>query len=126
MAAEGSRAGPEHGKRERRASIAAPPPTMASSCENAYSTAPVDEQVSASTPGPSRSGIALAARIAPWLVLVFACALLLPGLGRAGLWSLGELPIVADVTGVHVELKPDEHIKLLGPDPLALEIKQVS
>jgi pyrimidine operon attenuation protein/uracil phosphoribosyltransferase len=37
-----------------------------------------------------------------------------------------ELPIVADVTGVHVKLKPDEHIKLTGPDPLALEIKQVS
>ena len=35
-----------------------------------------------------------------------------------------ELPIQANVTGIHVELESDEHIKLLGPDPLALEIKK--
>lgn len=69
---------------------------MASGCENAYSTAPVDEQASASASAPARSGSGMTrlARIAPWLVLAFAAALLLPGLGRAGLWTLGELPIL--------------------------------
>lgn len=35
-----------------------------------------------------------------------------------------ELPVEANVVGTHVKLKPDEHIKLSGPDPLKLEIKQ--
>ena len=35
-----------------------------------------------------------------------------------------ELPIQANVTGIHVKLESDEHVKLLGPDPLALEIKK--
>jgi pyrimidine operon attenuation protein/uracil phosphoribosyltransferase len=35
-----------------------------------------------------------------------------------------ELPVEANVVGIHVKLKPDEHIKLSGPDPLQLEIKQ--
>ena len=34
-----------------------------------------------------------------------------------------ELPIQANVVGRHVDLQPDEHIKLTGPDPLRLEIK---
>lgn len=33
-----------------------------------------------------------------------------------------ELPIQADVTGAHLNLKPREHAKLIGPEPLALEI----
>jgi pyrimidine operon attenuation protein/uracil phosphoribosyltransferase len=36
-----------------------------------------------------------------------------------------ELPVEANVVGVHVKLQPDEHIKLSGPDPMVLEIKQV-
>jgi pyrimidine operon attenuation protein/uracil phosphoribosyltransferase len=35
-----------------------------------------------------------------------------------------ELPIQANVVGSHVRLTPEQHIKLLGPDPLKLEIKQ--
>ena len=35
-----------------------------------------------------------------------------------------ELPIQADVVGRRLELEPDEHAKLTGPEPLALEIKQ--
>jgi pyrimidine operon attenuation protein/uracil phosphoribosyltransferase len=35
-----------------------------------------------------------------------------------------ELPIEANVVGQHVDLKPGEHIKLSGPDPLKLEIKR--
>ena len=35
-----------------------------------------------------------------------------------------ELPIQANVIGTHAELNRNEHIKLTGPDPLALEIKQ--
>jgi pyrimidine operon attenuation protein/uracil phosphoribosyltransferase len=34
-----------------------------------------------------------------------------------------ELPIEADVVGLHMELSPDEHVKLSGPDPLELEAK---
>ena len=34
-----------------------------------------------------------------------------------------ELPIQANVRGTHAGLRPGEHIKLHGPDPLALEIK---
>lgn len=34
-----------------------------------------------------------------------------------------ELPIQANVIGKSLELKPDEHVKLSGPEPLALEIK---
>ena len=33
-----------------------------------------------------------------------------------------ELPIQADVAGYQIELKPEQHIKLNGPEPLALEI----
>ncbi len=35
-----------------------------------------------------------------------------------------ELPVAADVTGKRLSLKPDEHVKLSGPEPLALEIKK--
>lgn len=35
-----------------------------------------------------------------------------------------ELPIQANVIGTHIELDRNEHIKLTGPDPLALEIKK--
>jgi pyrimidine operon attenuation protein/uracil phosphoribosyltransferase len=35
-----------------------------------------------------------------------------------------ELPIKADIAGKTLTLKPDEHAKLLGPEPLALEIKK--
>jgi pyrimidine operon attenuation protein/uracil phosphoribosyltransferase len=34
-----------------------------------------------------------------------------------------ELPIQAHVIGKSLELKSDEHVKLCGPEPLALEIK---
>lgn len=34
-----------------------------------------------------------------------------------------ELPIKADIFGKSLQLKPLEHVKLLGPEPLALEIK---
>ena len=34
-----------------------------------------------------------------------------------------ELPIEANVVGLHMELGPGEHVKLTGPDPLELEIK---
>lgn len=37
-----------------------------------------------------------------------------------------ELPIEAAVTGRHVRLEKDEHIKLTGPDPLKLEIKHTA
>jgi pyrimidine operon attenuation protein/uracil phosphoribosyltransferase len=36
-----------------------------------------------------------------------------------------ELPIQANVVGSHVRLTPKQHIKLLGPEPLKLEIKQI-
>lgn len=32
-----------------------------------------------------------------------------------------ELPVAADVTGLHLQLAPGEHIKLRGPEPLALQ-----
>lgn len=35
-----------------------------------------------------------------------------------------ELPIHADVIGVQMDLEPNEHIKLQGPDPLRLDIQQ--
>lgn len=35
-----------------------------------------------------------------------------------------ELPIRADVTGKSMTLNPGEHVKLSGPEPLALEIKK--
>jgi pyrimidine operon attenuation protein/uracil phosphoribosyltransferase len=35
-----------------------------------------------------------------------------------------ELPIQANVVGQHVRLDPDQHIKLSGPEPLKLEIRQ--
>ncbi len=31
-----------------------------------------------------------------------------------------ELPLQANVVGIHIDLGPDEHVKLTGPDPLAL------
>jgi pyrimidine operon attenuation protein / uracil phosphoribosyltransferase len=34
-----------------------------------------------------------------------------------------ELPIQANIIGKSLELKADEHVKLSGPEPLALEIK---
>jgi pyrimidine operon attenuation protein/uracil phosphoribosyltransferase len=34
-----------------------------------------------------------------------------------------ELPIEANVVGLHMALAPDEHVKLSGPQPLALEVK---
>ena len=34
-----------------------------------------------------------------------------------------ELPICADVIGKRMSLNPGEHVKLSGPEPLALEIK---
>lgn len=34
-----------------------------------------------------------------------------------------ELPIQAQATGKTLKLKPEEHVKLTGPEPLALEIK---
>jgi len=34
-----------------------------------------------------------------------------------------ELPIQANITGRHIDLKPGEHIKLTGPDPLALVVQ---
>jgi pyrimidine operon attenuation protein/uracil phosphoribosyltransferase len=37
-----------------------------------------------------------------------------------------ELPIQADVTGKTLQLKPGEHVKLLGPEPLALEISKTT
>lgn len=36
-----------------------------------------------------------------------------------------ELPIRADIAGKTLQLNANEHAKLLGPDPLALEIKTV-
>jgi len=35
-----------------------------------------------------------------------------------------ELPVQADVVGKSLELKPDEHVKLSGPEPLALHIQR--
>ena len=35
-----------------------------------------------------------------------------------------ELPICADVIGKSMSLNPGEHVKLSGPEPLALEIKK--
>lgn len=35
-----------------------------------------------------------------------------------------ELPIQANVVGRHVQLDPDQHIKLSGPEPLKLEIRR--
>lgn len=37
-----------------------------------------------------------------------------------------ELPIEAQVVGHHVTLKKNQHIKLLGPDPLELEIQEAN
>ncbi|VAX12141.1 Pyrimidine operon regulatory protein PyrR [hydrothermal vent metagenome] len=34
-----------------------------------------------------------------------------------------ELPICADVRGMHMDLLPDEHVKLSGPDPLSLQVQ---
>ena len=37
-----------------------------------------------------------------------------------------EIPIQADIVADRIELKPGEHIKLEGPDPLVLTIKSVT
>lgn len=37
-----------------------------------------------------------------------------------------ELPIQANIVGRHVELKPDEQIKLSGPEPMKLEIQKTT
>jgi len=37
-----------------------------------------------------------------------------------------ELPIEAQIVGHHLKLKRSEHIKLLGPDPLKLEIQEAN
>lgn len=37
-----------------------------------------------------------------------------------------ELPIQADIVGQHVDLPPGTHIKLTGPEPLALRLKKNS
>ncbi|MGB0713559.1 MAG: bifunctional pyr operon transcriptional regulator/uracil phosphoribosyltransferase PyrR [Gammaproteobacteria bacterium] len=37
-----------------------------------------------------------------------------------------ELPIEAAITGAHVHLGPDEHIKLTGPSPLALKTQTLT
>ena len=34
-----------------------------------------------------------------------------------------ELPVSANIVGKRISLNPDEHVKLCGPEPLALEIK---
>ena len=35
-----------------------------------------------------------------------------------------ELPIEADTVGTTIELKPSQHVKLLGPDPLSLKVME--
>lgn len=35
-----------------------------------------------------------------------------------------ELPIEANAVGLEMQLGPDEHVKLCGPEPLALEVKK--
>lgn len=37
-----------------------------------------------------------------------------------------ELPLQADVVGAHIELTDDEHIKLIGPEPLAFELQKTN
>ena len=37
-----------------------------------------------------------------------------------------ELPVQADIVGMEVSLKPNEHVKLSGPDPLNLELCKVT
>jgi len=37
-----------------------------------------------------------------------------------------ELPIQANVVGRYIDLKPEEHIKLSGPEPLTLEIQKTA
>ncbi len=37
-----------------------------------------------------------------------------------------ELPMQADIVGERIELNEGEHIKLTGPDPLALELQKIS
>jgi len=49
-----------------------------------------------------------------------ASVLLAVLINRAG----RELPIEAQVVGHHVRLKKNQHIKLLGPDPLKLEVQE--
>ena len=36
-----------------------------------------------------------------------------------------ELPIQADIVGQHLQLPPNQRIKLTGPDPLGLEIQEI-
>lgn len=35
-----------------------------------------------------------------------------------------ELPIEANIVGIHMDLQPTEHVKLNGPDPLTLVVQQ--
>jgi pyrimidine operon attenuation protein/uracil phosphoribosyltransferase len=37
-----------------------------------------------------------------------------------------ELPIQANVVGLHLPLGPDEHVKLSGPEPLTLEVRSTA
>lgn len=37
-----------------------------------------------------------------------------------------ELPIQANVVGLHLPLGPDEHVKLSGPEPLTLEVRNTA
>ena len=37
-----------------------------------------------------------------------------------------ELPIQADIVGQHLQLPPNQRIKLTGPDPLGLEIQEIN
>jgi pyrimidine operon attenuation protein/uracil phosphoribosyltransferase len=37
-----------------------------------------------------------------------------------------ELPIQANVVGLHLPLGPDEHVKLSGPEPLTLEVRRTA
>ena len=37
-----------------------------------------------------------------------------------------ELPVEAQVTGVKIKLAENEHVKLSGPDPLSLEVRDLS
>ena len=43
-----------------------------------------------------------------------------------GASGLGELPIQADVVGTTLSLPPGEHVKLTGPDPLALVVQKMA
>ena len=67
---------------------------------------------------PHVARIGLEAIVPVRMPIAFAVATLVERDGR-------ELPIQANVVGSHVRLSPRQHIKLLGPDTLKLEIKQI-